>query len=211
MRLQPRKSALVVALAGSLFVIGCRPPQSNTVPLSGATAEVHYSPAENLEHIDVALLHNAKRSIDFAAYSLTDLVVANALIDAAQRGVHVRIYRDQTQSRGEDARAVKASHRGRRSDAEDDEDGPATNDLGARLGSTQSVEIRVKHSHTLMHLKSYCIDGAMVRSGSANFSPTGEKRQDNDLVVMRDEESVRRFESNFNSIWQREDNEVVTP
>ncbi|MBS1815567.1 MAG: phosphatidylserine synthase [Acidobacteria bacterium] len=184
-----RYRALAAALLLPLLA-GCRAPEQR-IAQSNVAAELHYSPAENLERMDVALLQTAHRSIDFAAYSLTDLVVANALMDAA-RGVHVRVYRDQTQFRGEAARATKASRSKRkRVDNDEDEDGVADNDLIARLSAAPNVEIRVKHSHTLMHLKSYCVDGAFVRSGSANFSPTGEKRQDNDLVILCDADSVR--------------------
>ena len=37
-----------------------------------------------------------------------------------------------------------------------------------------------------MHLKAYAIDGAVLRSGSAIFSRSGERDQDNDLIVIRD-------------------------
>jgi hypothetical protein len=33
---------------------------------------IHYAPAENLEHVDVALIDRAEREIDMAAYVLTD-------------------------------------------------------------------------------------------------------------------------------------------
>ena len=32
-----------------------------------------------------------------------------------------------------------------------------------------------------MHLKAYAIDGQVLRTGSANFSTSGENAQDNDL------------------------------
>ena len=32
-----------------------------------------------------------------------------------------------------------------------------------------------------MHLKSYAVDGGLLRTGSAKWSPTGLKRQDNDV------------------------------
>jgi phosphatidylserine/phosphatidylglycerophosphate/cardiolipin synthase-like enzyme len=35
-----------------------------------------------------------------------------------------------------------------------------------------------------MHLKRYQIDGRTLRTGAANFSASGLKRQDNDLVVV---------------------------
>jgi phosphatidylserine/phosphatidylglycerophosphate/cardiolipin synthase-like enzyme len=35
-----------------------------------------------------------------------------------------------------------------------------------------------------MHLKSYEIDGKLLRTGAANFPASGLKRQDNDLIVI---------------------------
>jgi phosphatidylserine/phosphatidylglycerophosphate/cardiolipin synthase-like enzyme len=37
----------------------------------------------------------------------------------------------------------------------------------------------------LMHLKGYCVDHRLLRTGSANFSRSGETRQDNDLLALR--------------------------
>jgi phosphatidylserine/phosphatidylglycerophosphate/cardiolipin synthase-like enzyme len=45
-----------------------------------------------------------------------------------------------------------------------------------------------------MHLKSYQIDGKLLRTGAANFSASGLKRQDNDLIVI--ERPRRRQASN---------------
>ena len=60
----------------------------------GATAEVQYSPAENLEMIDVALIGEATKQIAVAAYVLTDQAVIEALREAAARGAQVRVWRD---------------------------------------------------------------------------------------------------------------------
>ena len=40
---------------------------------------IHYAPAENLEHVDVALIDRAEHEIDMAAYALTDWAVMQAL------------------------------------------------------------------------------------------------------------------------------------
>jgi phosphatidylserine/phosphatidylglycerophosphate/cardiolipin synthase-like enzyme len=98
---------------------------------------IHYAPAENLEHIDVALIDRAEHEIDMAAYVLTDWAVMQALTRAADRGVTVRVYLDRTQF------------------AEREPEKPSR-DLPERPG----VEIRTKHEPTApMHLKCYQIDG----------------------------------------------------
>ena len=46
---------------------------------------IHYAPAENLEHVDVALIDRAEHEIDMAAYVLTDWPIIQALTRAARR------------------------------------------------------------------------------------------------------------------------------
>jgi phosphatidylserine/phosphatidylglycerophosphate/cardiolipin synthase-like enzyme len=136
---------------------------------------IHYAPAENLAHIDVSLIDTAKHEIDFAAYVLTDWPVMQALKRAADRGVRVHIYLDGTQLA--DREPTKAF-----------ED----------LAHTYGVEIRVKRENSaFMHLKSYEIDGQLLRTGAANFSASGLKRQDNDLIVISDAQVAAKFKHVF--------------
>jgi phosphatidylserine/phosphatidylglycerophosphate/cardiolipin synthase-like enzyme len=48
-----------------------------------------------------------------------------------------------------------------------------------------------------MHLKSYQIDGRVLRTGAANFSASGLKRQDNDLVVIESAAAAASYRRNF--------------
>lgn len=68
------------------------------------------------------------------------------------------------------------------------------------------VEIRVKGAKELMHLKSYAIDGRLLCTGSANWSPTGLKRQDNDVLYESSPVAVERFERKFEEMWGRAGN-----
>jgi phosphatidylserine/phosphatidylglycerophosphate/cardiolipin synthase-like enzyme len=64
--------------------------------------------------------------------------------------------------------------------------------------SQMGVEIRVKHKASApMHLKSYQIDGKLLRAGAANFSASGLKRQDNDLIVIESPGAATSFKRNF--------------
>jgi phosphatidylserine/phosphatidylglycerophosphate/cardiolipin synthase-like enzyme len=97
------------------------------------------------------LIDRAEREIDMAAYVLTDWPVMQALTRAADRGVKVRIYLDGTQLAEREPAKV-------------------FNDLA----ETPGVEIRIKHENSApMHLKSYEIDGRMLRTGAVNFSASG--------------------------------------
>ena len=48
-----------------------------------------------------------------------------------------------------------------------------------------------------MHLKSYQIDGRVLRTGAANFSAVGLKREDNDLVLIESSQAARKFKQTF--------------
>ena len=138
---------------------------------------IHYAPAENLEHVDVALIDRAEREIDMAAYVLTDWPVMQALTRAADRGVAIRIYLDGAQFAEREPPKVFPD-----------------------LAETPGVEIRIKHKASdPMHLKSYQIDGKLLRTGAANFSASGLKRQDNDLIVIESAAASAAFKRAFES------------
>ena len=133
--------------------------------------EVHYAPEERLDVIDAALIATAKRSIDLASYSLTDALVLDALDAAEKRGVAIRVVLD-----------------------------PRERQDFVKLGDL-SDNVRIKRGGPFMHLKAYAIDSALLRTGSANFSTSGENAQDNDLVVIRDADAVAKFNAHFERMW----------
>lgn len=156
--------SLVVALLWLLMLAASLRP-------AHAEAEIHYAPVENLERVDVELLRSARAKVDMAAYSLTDWAVIDALIDAHNRGVAIRIVLDPTQRHAVD-----------------------------RLREIAG-DVRIKASGDLLHLKSYSLDGEVIRSGSANFSASGLKRQDNDIIVVRERTAALGFDARFEQIW----------
>lgn len=158
-------------------------PISASAPIEANQFEIHYSPAENLEQIDVGLLSQATNTIDIAAYVLTDVPVIEELTKAAARGVGVRLYIDGT-GRPAGERVAGALE---------------------KLLSSDMVEMRVKPPQSaIMHLKGYVVDGKVLRTGSANFSASGLKHQDNDLISLTEPKSVQAFEDKFQVMWERE-------
>jgi hypothetical protein len=61
-----------------------------------------------------------------------------------------------------------------------------------------------------MHFNSYDIDGALLRTESANWSPTGFKRQDNEGHYKVDTTLVALVETHFEAIWDRPTNRMAT-
>lgn len=51
-----------------------------------------------------------------------------------------------------------------------------------------------------LQLKGYCVDRRLLRIGSANFSRSGETRQDNDLVALRGAPVCAGFDAKFDDL-----------
>jgi phosphatidylserine/phosphatidylglycerophosphate/cardiolipin synthase-like enzyme len=69
-------------------------------------------------------------------------------------------------------------------------------DVEAQLGGhVEGLDIRSNSpGGELMHLKGYCMDHRLLRTGSSNFSRSGKTRQDNDLVALRGAAVCRGFD-----------------
>ena len=160
----------------------------------------HYSPRENLETLDIRALSSARRSIDIAMYAFTDRRIARTLAMMARKGVAIRLYRDHIQIRDRNDQSLWL------------------------LRQSPRIAIRIKRnsSRNIMHLKAYLIDGRILRTGSANWSPPGEGafgcrrhpmtchrgrwQQDNNLFLSKDRKLAEEFGRTFNHLWNRSSN-----
>lgn len=148
---------------------------------------VYYSPWQNLEAIDSeAIAGSHCNHLDIAMYAFTDWKLAETVAAFARTSRPVRIYRDREQYEQEARRGSRV----------------------IEILHQPNIQIRVKQSRVLMHLKAWS-DGCILREGSANWSPGGEKQQDNTLTFLNDSASVKNFEADFNAMWNRRNNIVV--
>jgi len=77
-----------------------------------------------------------------------------------------------------------------------------------KLVAAPHVTVKEKHpGRPIMHLKSYCVDGHLFRTGSANLSASGLKQQDNDLLLFDDPKMCENFTIEFDEIWAGKDAE----
>jgi phosphatidylserine/phosphatidylglycerophosphate/cardiolipin synthase-like enzyme len=136
---------------------------------------IYFAPETNLEDVDIALIEHARQSIDVAMYTFTDRRIAEALRHAAERGVHVRVYRDREQYEEE---LRKGST------------------VPSIVAGSPNVEVRVKRSDDLMHEKTMLAD-AKLRSGSANWSVSAARYQGNEVSVTTDPAMVAAFSREF--------------
>lgn len=143
--------------------------------------EVLFSPEQSQQIVQrlVRVADLAQTTLDVAIFGFTDLDVANALVMAKKRGVKVRVYRDKTQESG------KAQH-------------VITNIL-----EKAGIEVKIKETSALMHMKLMISDSVRYATGSYNWS-AGAKGQDNDLYVCWSGCAfVADYQTKFQRMWER--------
>ena len=160
-------TALTVALvaAGYQYVRTQKSPSVRPIlaatPIADTNGLEHFSPAENLERLEMrnlkAAAEQARRSnapLRIAMYAFTHRALAELLIQEADRGTVVELYRDGEQYENEERNAAKFRDR-------------STTGL---LRAHRNIHIRVKppSRSDLMHLKAWS-DGILLREGSANW------------------------------------------
>jgi len=176
-----------IAMLGQLGAV--RQASTGAAPtptLSAGSHAFYYTPEINPERVDVPLLTKARGHVDAAFYSFTDKPTAEALLAAANRGVKIRIYRDQEQFADEKARNPY---------------------MTTIFAGNPNIQIRVKGSRAPMHLKAWSTEG-LLRDGSSNLSAAA-KHQDNSVVLSSDADEIQAFEKKFTEMWDRSDNIVI--
>ena len=155
----------------------------------------HFSPAEDLEELDLKYLQEAHESLDIAMFAFTDRRIAEALTQLAIGHVKIRIYRDQGQFREEEERAARFRELS----------------TSLLLRGSVNIQIRVKQGsdRNLMHTKAWCLDRRLLRDGSANWSPAGGRAQDNEIRFTTDPQEIAAFERTFEEMWSRSTNRVI--
>jgi phosphatidylserine/phosphatidylglycerophosphate/cardiolipin synthase-like enzyme len=138
--------------------------------------EVQFSPQHHpIERAVLPAIRAATRSIDVAVFFLTHTGIAQALIDAAQRGVKVRVLLDATGAANE-----YSKH-------------PVLRAAG--------IPVKVEDLGGKMHAKSAVIDGEVVIAGSMNWTGAGDEDNDENTLILRSHRLASEYQAWFDRLW----------
>jgi phosphatidylserine/phosphatidylglycerophosphate/cardiolipin synthase-like enzyme len=132
----------------------------------------HFSPKGGCMKAIVAEITSARREVFVMAYSFSCPDIANALIAAAHRGVHVIVLLDRS------------------NEAE----------TYSELGDLErhKIEVWIDSCHAIAHNKIILIDGTTLVTGSFNFTRQAEHENAENLLILRHHrELVNRYRENF--------------
>ena len=138
-----------------------------------------YAPVDAVHAALLDLIGSAQRSLSIAMYGFDDEELADIIKAKLQDPtVSVQLTLDSSQAGGVHERQLLA-----------EESYPAS-----------SIAVGRSEKNAIMHLKEAVIDGIDLVTGSTNWSASGEGKQDNDLVVIRDPLVAARARARLDAI-----------
>jgi len=175
MKIQKIALAILALFCASVFIIA-----SNNAPQQQLFSEqVFFCPEDNCAQKLVQKINASKESIHTAVYSFTSAEIADALVEAKNRGVEVKVVTDYVQAAGKYSKDEMLQQEG--------------------------IEIRIKkiEGGGSMHDKFMVIDNKLVATGSFNYTANADEKNDENLVFLANPEIIAGFKSEFLEIWQQ--------
>ncbi len=158
---------------------------SKNMPLdSGGTLDIYFSPMGNALYEGILpLIKRAKQEIFISIFYLTNKEIIEALIGAKSRGVNVKIIYD----------AVGAN---------------AMRERVKQLRAS-GVHVKVENWGGKDHEKNMVIDGKIFITGSANFSNSGMKKNDENVLIFKSPEIAGFYRDYFLKLYHSIDNKYL--
>ncbi len=140
----------------------------------------------------IQLVDGAQREIQFMIFAFTHDELTSALIRAARRGVLVRGVHDYTFIRGTSEEAPRLYSAGVYL---------ATGPFNREDGNENTAVPGVKSHGGKLHCKTMIFDGAIVSTGSFNWSTNAVDNNDENMVVVHSPFVARELQNQWDAIW----------
>ena len=138
--------------------------------------DVAFSPKQGATKLIINTIKNAEKSIFVAAYSFTSKPIANALIEAYQNGVDVKIVLDKSQRTAKYSAFLEVKNLG--------------------------IPIRINSKYAIMHNKFMIVDGKILQTGSFNYSQAAENNNaENVLIISDNTKVVKQYTQKWLELW----------
>ena len=149
--------------------------QPNKFILGVSEMEIYFSPQDKSSKRIIELVNNAKNYIYVPTFLITHKDITDALIKAKKRNIDVRIIID--------ANSVN------------------TRNTKHKLLRDNGVLLKVENYAGKLHSKTMIIDDEYLIIGSMNFSNSGENKNDENMLVIKNPNFARNYKQFFLYLW----------
>ncbi|MCK4353340.1 phospholipase D family protein [candidate division WOR-3 bacterium] len=141
-----------------------------------AKTRVLFSPNGGCTKEIIAQIDSSKKTIDIAMFSFTSDSIAFALVRAFDRGIKIRMLLDKQQAKSRYSKYEFLKNYG--------------------------INTILDRHSGYMHNKIVVIDTAVVLTGSFNWTKNAEKRNEENLLVIDNEEIVKVYQKRLGYLWE---------
>ncbi|OZG75419.1 hypothetical protein BTA51_03330 [Hahella sp. CCB-MM4] len=147
----------------------------STLVARQSSSSAWFSPGEDCRRQIIQHLNNARRQIDICVFTISDNDIADAVLNAHERGVAVRVITD------DDKRE----------------------DIGSDIAMLQrhKVPVRLDQTPDHMHHKFCVVDRMFLINGSFNWTRSATTRNQENIVITDDQKLIREFIDRFEHLW----------
>lgn len=139
-------------------------------------SEACFSPGNSCRNTIIHYLSSSKASVKICVFTISDDLISEAIISAKRRGVDVLIVTDNDK----------------------------LYDLGSDIIriAREGILTRVDNTSNHMHHKFMIVDGEVLVNGSYNWTRSAANYNQENIVVSREKELIRLFNSEFEKLWR---------
>ncbi len=159
------KKVLFVILVGLFVCLPC-----------AAKVDVKFTPSNDCEDSIIKYINSSEKTIDIAVYSINNDKIVDALKNAYDRGVKLRILTDKLQASAKSSKVIDLYKYG--------------------------INIRVNSKHKIEHNKFAIYDRQVASTGSFNWTnPASDKNSENCVFLVQDKNAVNKYCQRFEQLW----------
>ncbi len=148
----------------------------NDIILGNTIISIYFSPKDDASHkAIIPLINSAKTYIYMPVFLITDKEITSALISAKKRGVDVKVIVDAVNAKGKSSKHQILRNNG--------------------------ILVKTENYAGKLHSKSIIIDDKYVVIGSMNFSYSGNYKNDENLVIIKNREVAVFYRKFFEYLW----------
>ena len=149
--------------------------EGNNVTIQETVEAVYFCPEDDCADNLIMRIGSAKETLHIAIYSFTLDEIGDAVINAYERGVEVKVVFEEGQiSQYSEYEKLKSS----------------------------GIPVKKDSNPSYMHNKFAVIDNEIVVTGSFNWSKNADERNDENLIIIKNKELAQKYEAEFQEIYE---------
>ena len=144
--------------------------------LGDTLIEVYFSPKDKTSKRLVEIIRNSKEYIYVPAFLITHSAISNELISAHNKGVDVKIILDANSTN--------------------------TRNIKYKILRSAGIPLKFENYAGKLHSKTMIIDDEYIVMGSMNFSNSGENKNDENTVIIKNNQLTKEYKNFFLYLWE---------